>query len=125
VTKPILVVEDDETNATVICDYLASVGYEVSLARDGDEALRAFATSPPALVILDLLLPARSGFDVIRAIRAGQVGSGVPVVLMSAVGAETYAEAFAEVRALAQGFLRKPFSMAAMADRVQQIIGPA
>ena len=123
--KRILIVEDDETNATVIHDYLESMGYETSLARDGVEGVERFREQRPDLVIIDLLLPRKNGFETCAEIRAMADAGEAPILLMSAVGVDTYREAFARVDDLAQAYLRKPFSMATLAETVAELIGPA
>ena len=67
--EKILVVDDEEAILLGVGDLLASEGYRVSTARDGREALERFATDRPDLVLLDVMMPEMSGYDVCRAIR--------------------------------------------------------
>jgi DNA-binding response OmpR family regulator len=125
VAKKILIVEDDATNAIVLHDYLAAHGYEMAVARDGEEGVQKFRELHPDLVILDLLLPKMNGFEVCFDLRADTTHGDTPILLMSAVGREVYAEAYAEADKFTQGYLRKPFSMATLAERVAELVGAA
>lgn len=122
--KHVLIVEDDDMTALVLSEYLASYGYRVTVARTGDEAVLKFHADPPDLALVDVLLPRRDGFEVCFAIKADEYGKCVPVVLMSAVyrdveEAERYAQGL-----LAAGFLKKPFDLDVLVERVHQLIGP-
>ena len=119
-----LIVEDDDMTALVMSEYLASFGYRVTVAKNGDEGIRKFKDDPPDLVFVDVLLPRRDGFEVCFAIKAHEHGKRVPVVLMSAVyrdveEAERYAHGL-----LAVGFLKKPFDLDLLVERVHELIGP-
>ena len=123
--KTILIVEDDETNAAVVHDYLAAHGYDTVVARDGIEGVRKFEELRPDLLILDLLLPRKNGFEVCTDVRSSAAGRDTPILLMSAVGREVYEEAYAAIHHYAQGYLRKPFSMATLAQYVSDLVGTA
>ena len=120
----VLIVEDDEMTALVISEYLAAFGYRVSVARSGDEGVTKFLADPPDLALVDVLLPRKDGFEVCFAIKAHEHGRRVPVMLMSAVyrdveEAEHYARGL-----LAAGFLKKPFDLDVLVERVRDLIGP-
>jgi DNA-binding response OmpR family regulator len=120
----VLIVEDDEMTALVMSEYLASFGYRVTVARNGSEGVTKFLADPPDLALVDVLLPRKDGFEVCFAIKANEHGKRVPVVLMSAVyrdvdEAQRYAEGL-----LAAGFLKKPFDLDLLIDRVHELIGP-
>lgn len=77
----VLIVDDDEDIITLMRDFLEAEGYAVSAAFDGPQALRALETGPVDCVLLDIMMPGQSGFDVLRRIR--QMGD-VPVLFLSA-----------------------------------------
>jgi len=81
----ILVVEDEESLADSVRYNLEREGYAVEIARDGRAALERFRHGPPALVLLDLMLPEVSGLDVCRTIRST---STVPIIMLTAKDAE-------------------------------------
>jgi DNA-binding response OmpR family regulator len=120
----VLIVEDDEMTALVLSEYLASFGYRVTVARTGAEGVTKFLADPPDLALVDVLLPRKDGFEVCFAIKANEHGRRVPVVLMSAVyrdvvEAERYAQGM-----LAAGFLKKPFDLDVLVERIHELIGP-
>lgn len=101
----ILVVEDDEQEASFLRDFLEKHKYRVTLAKDGGQAQATFVMRKPDFVILDLILPGESGFEVCQ--RMKQANSTIPVLILTAVD-------MADARALADrvgadGYLTKPF----------------
>jgi two-component system OmpR family response regulator len=84
VSARIMVVDDDPDIRTMICDALAFEGFQVAALCDGAAALDAMRTEPPSLVLLDLMLPEKSGFDVIREVRSDRSLADLCIVAMSA-----------------------------------------
>jgi DNA-binding response OmpR family regulator len=81
----ILIVEDEETLAVGLEYALGREGFQVTIARDGEAGLRAALASVPDLVLLDVMLPRRSGFEVLEALR--KKGHSLPVILLNGKGA--------------------------------------
>jgi len=111
----ILVVEDEEAMVAGLEYALAREGYEILLARDGHAALETLRATAPDLVLLDVMLPRRSGFDVLAALR--REGRSVPVILLTAKGAE-----MDKVKGLdlgADDYVTKPFALAELLARVR------
>jgi len=98
-TGEVLVVDDDTNARRMVCRHLEEVGFHTAEARDGDEALLRVRVTPPALMILDLVMPNLDGFEVLRRLRAE--GSTVPVVVLT--GKDLGRE---EERMLLEGFAR-------------------
>jgi len=111
----ILVVEDEDSLATGLEYALGKDGYRVTLARDGRAALEHLATSAPDLVLLDVMLPKRSGLDVLRSLRSD--GRTVPVILLTARSGET--EVVQGLDLGADDYVTKPFSLAELLARVR------
>ena len=84
--KHIIVVEDDAHIRLGLCDALRAEGYDVTDCRDGAEAGGVIKRAKADLVILDVMLPGKSGFDLCREIRAGK--DRVPILMLSAKGQE-------------------------------------
>ena len=83
----ILVVDDNHDNADIIKEYLQARGYPITVAYDGDEALAAFETMRPALVLLDVMMPGRDGWEVCRIMKQhATLGRNVRVVMVTALG---------------------------------------
>ena len=121
-----LVCDDDEFYRRMVKDLLLERAVEVIEARDGQEAMVLFLREPVDLVVTDFLMPRLDGLQFIRAIRANQKGSRVPVILLSAIS-RTHIEA-AEKEFLADYYLNKPFKpkkLAVILDRVLHTIKAA
>lgn len=111
----ILVVEDSHAQAELIGEVLRREGYDVAFAPDGGSAIRKVRASPPDLVLLDMVLPDRSGAEVLRIIKA-LPDQFIPVILISVKG-----ELEARVKGLQMGaedYLAKPFHDAEILARV-------
>lgn len=115
--KTILVVEDEAAIARLIRDYLERAGFTVLLAGDGDGALKMAQATKPALVVLDLGLPGRDGFDVTRELRRT---SEVPIVVVTARGEETDRVVGLELGA--DDYVVKPFSPRELVARVRAVL---
>jgi DNA-binding response OmpR family regulator len=113
----VLVVEDDERTARWLRLYLEREGLDVSVAGTAADALAQFAAVPPALVLLDVMLPGAGGFEVCRAIRAG---SNVPVIFITArTGEEDRLNGF---DLGADDYITKPFSPREVVARVRAVL---
>ncbi len=125
-TKMILLVEDDPISAEVLSDYLEAHGYETSIARTGPEALQKLRDESPDLMLVDVQLPRRNGFEVCHEVRKQVNGKDLPLLLMSAVYTDqARGDMYARDGLNAQGYLVKPFELSDMLDRVQSLIGEA
>lgn len=84
--KNILIVEDEDFLSRVLKDNLAAEGYRTRVARDGEQALEFLRQEKPDLIILDLVLPLRSGFDVLQELKKDTTRKDVPVIVLSNLG---------------------------------------
>lgn len=115
--QKILIVDDDENIAELISLYLTKECFDTMMVHDGEEALTAFDTYAPNLVLLDLMLPGMDGYQVCREIRAK---SNTPVIMLSAKG-----EVFDKVLGLELGaddYMIKPFDSKEMVARVKAVL---
>lgn len=113
----ILVVEDDPSILYGLKHNLSYEGFEVMTARDGEEGLRLALERNPDLVVLDVMLPGRNGFEVLKEIRArSQVG----VVMLSAKGAET--DKVLGLDLGADDYVSKPFGLAELLARIKAVL---
>lgn len=83
--KWILIVEDEQPFQEIYRDILESEGYQVAIADDGDAALQWLEQNTPDLVLLDIILPKQSGFDILRHIRAVVATKDTPVLVYSVI----------------------------------------
>jgi len=120
VTQKILVA-DDEPNIVVALEYLLQrSGYQVHIARDGDEALRQVNAQVPDLVLLDVMMPRCSGYDVCKAIRARADWQHIKVVMLSAKGRD--AEVNQGMVAGADLYITKPFSTRELLAKIKSLL---
>ena len=123
--KKILVVEDDPVNLQILTDYLAANGYAMHGASDGAAGIRAFFSERPDLLLVDVQLPKKSGFEVCFEVKRSSEGAAVPVLLMSAVYAPRDQLDRLAAPGMAAGYLTKPFALAELLTQVRSLIGPA
>jgi DNA-binding response OmpR family regulator len=116
----LLVADDDEDILTLVQLRLSRSGYEVVVARHGEEALRLAREKLPDLAVLDWMMPKASGVEVLRAIRADELTSSIPVILLTARASESDIQEGLE--AGADDYIAKPFSPQELAARVQVIL---
>ncbi len=104
-----ILIADDEPNILISLEYLMKrEGFEVHLARDGNEALAVLQRERPRLVLLDVMMPHKSGFEVCQALRADEALKHTLVLMLTAKGRETD---IAKGRAMgADAYMTKPFS---------------
>jgi two-component system response regulator RegX3 len=113
----VLLAEDDESFIDALVIGLAREGFDVTVARDGNEALRLFAVEEPDLVLLDLMLPRLSGIDVCRSIRAR---STVPIIMVTAKGTEIDTVVGLEVGA--DDYVAKPYRLRELVARMRAVL---
>ncbi len=90
--KTVLVVED-EPNIVLSLEYvIKKAGYEVRVARDGEEALKAVEEAAPDLILLDVMIPNRDGYDVCQTIRANPAWNDINIIMLTARGREVERE---------------------------------
>ena len=118
--KRIVVAEDSRTQAVRLKQVLASAGFDVELASDGEVALAACLASPPAAVVTDVLMPKLDGFELCHRLAMDPATAAVPVIVLTSLGDTTDV-----VRALAAGaanFVAKPYDNAELIARVERTI---
>ena len=104
-----ILIADDEPNIVISLEFLLEHdGYEVQVARDGQEALDAIARQAPDLVLLDVMLPRVSGFDVCQRIRQNPAWAAVRIMMLTAKGREV--EMTKGMALGADAYVTKPFS---------------
>lgn len=113
----ILVVDDNEPNVELLLAYLDELGSKTLTARDGAEALEVFEAHHPDLVLLDIMMPRMSGFQVCEEIRSRERGARTPVVMITALN--QVADVERAVEAGADDFLTKPVDRLELVVRVQ------
>ena len=113
----ILIVDDTPANIKLLGDLLVSKGYQVSTAAGGEEALAKIAAEIPDLVLLDVMMPGLSGYDVCRRIRADPATVLLPVVMCTSL--DPHLERVKGIEAGADDFLSKPVNQPELFARVK------
>lgn len=115
----ILVVDDNADNAEIIRSYLETRGYPITIASSGEEALAVFETLKPALVLLDVMMPGRDGWEVCRVMKQHpELGKTVRIIMVTALNElEDKHEA---LQTGADDYVEKPFDLATLANTVQR-----
>jgi DNA-binding response OmpR family regulator len=119
--KKKILVADDEPNIVIALEYLLQrSGYEVFVARDGEAALRQVEAQVPDLVLLDVMMPLRSGYEVCKRIREQSAWHHIKIIMLSAKGRD------AEVnKGLATGadlYVTKPFSTRELVAKIEGLL---
>ncbi len=116
-----ILVVDDEPNIVLSLEFLMKqAGFQVRTASDGEAALAAVAAEAPDLVLLDVMMPRKNGYEVCQAIRANPDCKGVRIIMLTAKGREVERE-----KGLALGaddYITKPFSTQEVVDRVRELL---
>jgi two-component system response regulator RegX3 len=115
---PVLVVEDETAIRSGLCDVLAFHGYEPTGVERGDDGLAVGLSGDHALVLLDLMLPGMSGFDVCEKLRESQ--PALPILMLTARGSEE--DVLRGFRCGADDYVTKPFSIAELMARVEALL---
>jgi DNA-binding response OmpR family regulator len=112
-----VLIADDEPNIVISLEFLLEqAGYQVMVAHDGQEALEAIQRQPPDLVLLDVMMPRLSGFDVCQKIRENPQWQHIRVVMLTAKGREV--EISKGLALGANAYITKPFSTQALLAQV-------
>lgn len=119
--KRILVIEDDVVGRRLLSDYLEAHGHEVLWASNGADGVDLARRVEPDVVLCDVLLPRKNGFEVCFELKRPALGRTFPVVLMSAVLLDDSPEQRYAAGLRADGCFVKPFSMAAMLAHIEQL----
>ena len=122
--KKILVVEDDPVNQMILSDFLAANGYDMVAASSGPEGLERFERDAPDLLLVDIQLPRKNGFELLREIKGRPEGKATPILLMSAVyNDRDQSSRTVQLGTLADGYLTKPFDLVHLLAQVRQLLG--
>jgi two-component system, OmpR family, alkaline phosphatase synthesis response regulator PhoP len=116
----VLIAEDNPQGAELVEAYLAETDYAIETAADGEEALRKALADPPDLVLLDIMMPRLSGFEVCKQLRADPRTAGVAVLMITALDQPSDVEK--AVEAGCDDFLTKPLNKTELLVRVRALL---
>jgi len=117
-----ILIADDEENIVISLEFLMKrEGFEVIVAGDGEEALQRIHDDAPDLVLLDVMMPKKSGFEVCQEVRADPALNGVRILMLTAKGRDT--EVAKGLALGADGYMTKPFSTKELVAQVHALLG--
>ena len=119
--KHVLIIEDEPNIIAAISFILSRDGWQVTAHSDGADAVQAVQRNPPQLLILDVMLPNKSGFDILQDLRADPQTASLPVLMLTARG-QNKDRLLAEKLGVSR-FMTKPFSNAEILTVVQELAG--
>ncbi|MGI9508360.1 MAG: response regulator transcription factor [Geminicoccaceae bacterium] len=118
--KTVMIVEDEENISIALRYLMKGQGYDVLIARDGEEALMIAEATPPDLILLDVMMPKRNGYDVCQTLRANPACQDIKIIMLSAKGRDIEVE-----KGLALGadaYMTKPFSTRDLTAKVRSML---
>ena len=116
-----VLIADDEPNILISLEYLIRrEGWQVGVARDGIEALAAIREQRPDLVLLDVMMPGKTGFEVCAAVRADEALAPVKILMLTAKGRDT--DLAQGLGVGADAYMTKPFSTKELAAKVRELL---
>ena len=117
----ILIAEDEPSILEALTFVLRRVGWSVRTVTDGEAVMGAVRREEPRVLVLDIMLPKRSGFDVLKQIRSNPVTRSLPVLVLTAKGQQQDRQIAEELGA--DGFVTKPYSNSDVVEAVRDLLG--
>ena len=119
-SKKILIADDEPSIVAAVEFLLRRNGYEVEVARNGEEALRLVDTSHPDLVVLDVMMPVKSGYEICKRIRERPDSESIKIIMLSAKGRD--AEVSKGLSIGADVYITKPFSTRELLAKIEGLL---
>ena len=115
-----LIVDDSATERSIISGCLQEVGINVSVALSGEEALEKIQQDSPDLIVLDIVLPGRSGFEICRELKGSANTNKIPIILCSTKSTEM--DKFWGMKQGADAYIPKPIDQTELINKVKELI---
>jgi two-component system, chemotaxis family, response regulator PixH len=115
-----LIVDDSATERSILTGCLQAIGLNISIATSGEEALEKIAIELPDLIVLDIVLPGRSGFEICRELKGAENTNKIPIILCSTKGTDM--DKFWGKKQGADAYISKPVNQEELVKTVQQFI---
>ena len=123
--KYVLIVDDDPDLVETVSMILESKGYEVGKAYDGIEGEEAIKKRRPDVLVLDVMMPRKNGYQLCKELKANQATKGIPVVLLTAVGEAVPTTTYSHAEGMAveaEDFIPKPVDAATLVEAVERLL---
>jgi len=123
VAKRILIVEDTKSIREIVAFMLRSKGYETSESGDGQDAEQQVRSQPPDLIVLDAMLPKKTGFDVCQSLKADEALKKIPILMLTAITRDTgKSDEYWKEKSQADDFMSKPFKATELVERIEKLL---
>jgi DNA-binding response OmpR family regulator len=123
VAKRILIVEDTKSIREIVAFMLRSKGYETTESGDGQDAEQKVRAQPPDLIVLDAMLPKKTGFDVCQSLKADDALKGIPILMLTAITRDTgKSDEYWRQKSQADDFMSKPFKATELVERIEKLL---
>jgi DNA-binding response OmpR family regulator len=119
--KKVLIADDEPNIVTSLQFLMKRKGYEVSIARNGEEALQQIAATVPDLVLLDVMMPLKSGYEVCQKVRENPAWQKMKIIMLSAKGRDV--EVAKGLGLGADAYVTKPFATQELLAKVEEMLG--
>ena len=124
VAKRILIVEDTKSIREIVAFMLRSKGYETIESGDGQDAEAKVRQQPPDLIVLDAMLPKKTGFDVCQTLKADTALKVIPILMLTAITRDTgKSDEYWKEKSQADDFMSKPFKATELVERIEKLLG--
>ncbi len=117
----LLIIEDEPALADIYATMMKTAGYEVALALDGVDGLEKALRGQPDLIMLDLIMPLKDGFEVLRDLKLNDTTKGIPVIIMSNLGQDFEVKRGLELGA-AQFLVKTDIDPATLVDKIGEVL---
>jgi two-component system alkaline phosphatase synthesis response regulator PhoP len=126
VAKRILIVEDTKSIREIVAFMLRSKGYETLESGDGQDAEAKVRAEPPDLIVLDAMLPRKTGFDVCQSLKADDKLKRIPILMLTAITRDTgKSDEYWKEKSQADDFMSKPFKATELVERIERLLNAA
>ncbi len=115
-----LIVDDSATERAILINFLKEIGIDALIATSGEEALEKIADAHPDLILLDVMLPGRSGFEICRELKGSEETNKIPIILCSNKGTDM--DKFWGKKQGADAYIPKPVDQEELVQAVQKLI---
>lgn len=122
-SRTVLCVDDSPTSLNVMAESLRDRGYNVMTAADGEDAMRQIGTQKPDLILLDIILPKKNGFQICRQLKTSPATRDIKVVLVSSKSQDT--DRYWGLKQGADEYITKPFEPDQLVEQVEHQLGLA
>lgn len=123
VAKRILIVEDTKSIREIVAFMLRSKGYETVESGDGQDAEQKVRQQAPDLIVLDAMLPKKTGFDVCQTLKADDSYKAIPILMLTAITRDTgKSDEYWKEKSQADDFMSKPFKATELVERIEKLL---